>query len=39
MSHAETYCGTKYLTTMARQLGVERDELVHLVECPPSRVE
>ena len=25
MSHGETYCGTKYLTTMARQLGLKRD--------------
>ena len=39
MSHAETYCGTKYLTTMARQLGLKRDELVQLVECPLSRDE
>jgi len=37
MSHGETYCGTKYLTTMARQLGLKRDELVQLVECPLSR--
>jgi len=27
MSHGETYCGTEYLTTMARQLGLKRDEL------------
>ena len=39
MSHGETYCGTKYLTTMARQLGLKRDELVQLVECPLSRDE
>jgi hypothetical protein len=32
MSHGETYCGTKYLTTMSRQLGLKREELVQLVE-------
>jgi hypothetical protein len=32
-------CGTKYLTTMARQLGLKRDELMQLVECPLSRDE
>jgi len=39
MSHGETYCGTKYLTTKARQLGLNREELVQLVECPLSRDE
>jgi hypothetical protein len=39
MSHGETYCGTRYLTTMARQLGLKREELVRLVECPLSRDE
>lgn len=39
MSHGETYCGTKYLMTMAPQLGLRRDELVQLVECPLSRDE
>ena len=34
ISHGETSCGAKYLTTMARQLGLKRDELVSLVECP-----
>ena len=37
ISHGETSCGAKYLTTMARQLGLKRDELVQLVECPLSR--
>jgi hypothetical protein len=36
MSHGETYFGTKYLATTARQLGLERHELVSLVECPLS---
>jgi len=37
ISHGEPCCGAKYLTTMARQLGLKRDELVSLVECPLSR--
>ena len=39
MSYGETSCGTKYLTTMARRLGLKRHELVSLVECPLSRDE
>jgi hypothetical protein len=39
MSHGEIYCGTRYLTTMARQLGLKRDEIVQLVECALSRDE
>ena len=39
ISHGETYCGARYLTTMARQLGLKRDEFVGLVECPLSRDE
>jgi len=39
MSHGEIYCGTAYLTTMARQLGLKRDEFVGLVECSLSRDE
>jgi len=39
ISHGETYCGARYLTTMARQPGLKRDELVSLVEGPLSRDE
>jgi len=39
MSHGEIYCGTSCLTTMARQLGLKRDEIVQLVECALSRDE
>ena len=39
VNRGETYCGTRYLTTMARQLGLNREELVQLVECPLSRDE
>ena len=39
ISHGETYCGARYLTTMARQLGLKRHEFVSLVECPLSRDE
>jgi len=39
ISHGETNCGAKYLTTMARQLALKRDEFVSLVECPLSRDE
>ena len=39
VNRGESYCGTKYLITMARQLGLKRDEFVQLVECPLSRGE
>ena len=39
ISHGEPCCGAKYLTTMARQLALKRDEFVSLVECPLSRDE
>ena len=39
MSHGETSCETKYLTTKARQLGLKCDELVRLVKRPLSREE
>lgn len=39
VNRGETSCGTKYLTTMARQLGLKRDEFAQLVECPLSRDE